>query len=58
MKKIYVNPEIQVIKLNAVSMMATSSLGISDTSVDTSGASVQLGRDTEESSSNIWDNEW
>ena len=57
MKKIYVNPEIQVIKLNAVSMMATSSLSldINDTPVDTS---LQLGRDTEESSSNIWDNEW
>ena len=58
MKKIYVNPEIQVIKLNAVSMMATSSLGINETSVDTSEPDVQLGRDTEESSSNIWDNEW
>ena len=57
MKKIYVNPEIQVIKLNAVSMMATSSLSldINDTPVDTS---LQLGRDAEESSSNIWDNEW
>ena len=58
MKKIYVNPEIQVIKLNAVSMMATSSFDISNTSVDTSNPGVQLGRDTEESSSNIWDNEW
>ena len=58
MKKTYVNPEIQVIKLNAVSMMATSSFDISNTSVDTSEPGVQLGRDTEESSSNIWDNEW
>mgnify|MGYP003301703453 CR=1 FL=1 len=58
MKKTYVNPEIQVIKLNAVSMMATSSFDISNTSVDTSNPGVQLGRDTEESSSNIWDNEW
>lgn len=58
MKKTYVNPEVKVIKLNAVSMMATSSLGISDTPVDTSVGGVQLGRDTEESSSNIWDNEW
>ena len=58
MKKTYVNPEIQVIKLNAVSMMATSSFDISDTPVNTSEPGVQLGRDTEESSSNIWDNEW
>ena len=58
MKKIYVNPEIQVIKLNAVSMMATSSFNIDDTPVNTSVEGVQLGRDTEESSSNIWDNEW
>lgn len=58
MKKTYVNPEVKVIKLNTVSMMATSSLGINNTSVDSSEEGVQLGRDTEESSSNIWDNEW
>lgn len=58
MKKTYVNPEVKVIKLNAVSMMATSSLGINNKSVDSSEEGVQLGRDTEESSSNIWDNEW
>lgn len=58
MKKTYVNPEVKVIKLNTVSMMATSSFDISDTPVDTSVEGVQLGRDTEESSSNIWDNEW
>lgn len=58
MKKTYVNPEVKVIKLNTVSMMATSSLGIINTSVDSSEEGVQLGRDTEESSSNIWDNEW
>lgn len=58
MKKIYVNPEIQVIKLNTLSMMATSSFGINNTSVNTSEEGVQLGRDTEVPSSSIWGNEW
>lgn len=57
MKKIYVNPEIQVIKLNAVSMLA-SSMDIIDTSVDSSTGGIQLGRDTEISSSNVWDKNW
>ena len=57
MKKIYVNPEVQVIKLNAVSMLA-SSMGIIDTSVDSSADDIQLGRDTEISSSNVWDKNW
>lgn len=57
MKKIYVNPEVQVIKLNAVSMLA-SSMGIIDTPVDSSADDIQLGRDTEVSSSNVWDKNW
>lgn len=57
MKKTYVNPEVQVIKLNAVSMLA-SSIGIIDTSVDSSEAGMQFGRDTEVSSSNVWDKNW
>ena len=57
MKKTYVNPEVQVIKLNAVSMLA-SSMGIIDTPVDSSEDNIQLGRDTEVSSSNVWDKNW
>lgn len=57
MKKTYVNPEVQVIKLNAVSMLA-SSMGIIDTPVDSSADDIQLGRDTEVSSSNVWDKNW
>lgn len=57
MKKTYVNPEVQVIKLDAVSMLA-SSMGIIDTSVDSSADDIQLGRDTEVSSSNVWDKNW
>ena len=58
MKKTYVNPEIQVIKLNAVSMLA-SSIGIIDnTSVDSSEEGMQFSRDTEVSSSNVWDKNW
>ena len=58
MKKTYVNPEVQVIKLNAVSMLASSIMDINDTSVDSSADGMQFGRDTEISSSNVWDKNW
>lgn len=58
MKKTYVNPEVQVIKLNTVSMLASSIMDINDTSVDSSTDGIQLGRDTEVSSSNVWDKNW
>ena len=38
-------PAVEVIKVDAVNMMAISSLGLSSTPVDTSFGGVQLGRE-------------
>ena len=38
-------PAVEVIKVDAVNMMATSVLGFGSTSVDTSATGVQLGRE-------------
>ena len=45
MKKTYMTPAVEVIKVDAVNMMAISSLGFSTTEVDTSSHGVQLGRE-------------
>ena len=46
MKKTYMTPAVEVIKVDAVNMMAISSLGLGTTSeVDTSMGGVQLGRE-------------
>ena len=59
MKKTYITPEVDVIKVGAISMLATS-MGINDDKeVDTSGDGVQLGReDNNPSSPNLWDQGW
>ena len=45
MKKAYMTPAVEVIKVDTVNMMATSSLGLSTNEVDTSIGGVQLGRE-------------
>ncbi len=45
MKKTYMAPAVEVIKVDAVNMMAISSLGLGTTEVDTSIGGVQLGRE-------------
>ena len=59
MKKTYITPEVEVIKVGAISMLAAS-MGINDDKeVDTSGDGVQLGReDNNPSSPNLWDQGW
>ena len=58
MKKQYIAPEVEVIKVGAISMLAAS-MGISDKEVDTSDGNVQLGReDNTPSSPNLWDQVW
>lgn len=58
MKKTYIAPNVEVIKVSAVNMLAAS-LGISETSVNTSEDGVQLGReDNGFSAPNVWDSEW
>ena len=59
MKKTYITPEVEVIKVGAISMLAASSMGISNDEVDTSGNGVQLGReDNTPSRPNLWDQGW
>ena len=58
MKKTYITPEVEVIKVGAISMLAAS-MGISDKEVDTSGDGIQLGReDNTPSSPNLWEQGW
>ena len=45
MKKTYMTPAVEVIKVDTVNMMATSVLGFGSTEVDTSSHGVQLGRE-------------
>ncbi|MBR2400465.1 MAG: hypothetical protein IKB03_01735 [Tidjanibacter sp.] len=50
---------METIKVSAVNMLAASVMSISDTTVDTSGDGVQLGReDNGPSAPGIWDSEW
>ena len=58
-KKTYITPSVETIKVSAVNMLAASVMSISDTTVDTSGDGVQLGReDNGPSAPGIWDSEW
>ncbi|MBO5706111.1 MAG: hypothetical protein J6S05_03815 [Bacteroidaceae bacterium] len=58
MKKTYIAPSVEVIKVGAISMLAAS-MGINNTEVDTSTDGVQLGReDNTPSSPNLWDLGW
>ena len=58
MKKNYVKPSVEVIKVNAVNMLAASML-MKNGTVDTSDEDVQLGREKKGSSfGNIWDSQW
>ena len=58
MKKNYVKPSVEVIKVNAVNMLAAS-VRMIDGTVDTSEDNVQLGREKRGSSfGNIWDSQW
>ena len=59
MKKTYIAPQVEVIKVGAISMLATS-MEINDKEVDTSGDGVQLGREDKHTPSNpnLWDQVW
>ena len=59
MKKTYIAPSVEVIKVGAISMLAASMVINNDTTVDTSGTGVQLGReDNTPGSPNLWDQGW
>jgi hypothetical protein len=56
MKKTYIAPSVEVIKVGAISMLAAS-MGINDKEVDTE--TDQLGReDNTPSTPNLWDQGW
>ena len=59
MKKTYIAPQVEVIKVGAISMLAAS-MKINDKEVDTSGDGVQLGREDKHTPShpNIWEQGW
>jgi hypothetical protein len=58
MKKTYIAPQVEVIKVGAISMLAAS-MKINDKEVDTSGDGVQLGReDNTPSRPGIWEQGW
>ena len=58
MKKTYITPSVETIKVSAVNMLAASIMSISDTTVDTSNGE-QLGREDNGSSApGVWDSEW
>ena len=59
MKKTYITPSVETIKVSAVNMLAASLQVFSETEVDTSADGVQLGReDNGLSVPGIWDSEW
>ena len=59
MKKTYIAPSVEVIKVGAISMLAASIEINNTTTVDTSGDGVQLGReDNTPSRPNLWDQGW
>ena len=58
MKKTYITPSVETIKVSAVNMLAAS-MRISEDTVNTSDAGVQLGREDNGSSApGVWDSEW
>ena len=58
MKKTYIAPSVEVIKVGAISMLAAS-MELNDTTVDTSEEGGQLGReDDNPGSPNLWDQGW
>ena len=57
MKKTYIAPYVELIKVNAVNMLAAS-MGISEDEVNTSEEGVQENRREGLSSKSVWESEW
>jgi hypothetical protein len=57
MKKTYITPSVETIKVSAVNMLAAS-LQINNTEVDTSDGNVQLGREDKPVTPNLWEQGW
>ena len=57
MKKTYITPSVEVIKVGAISMLAAS-MRINDDEVNTSVDGVQLGREDRPNNPNLWEQGW
>ena len=57
MKKMYVAPEVETIKVNAMNMLAAS-LDVNEEEVDPSVSGDQLGREDNPSRPNLWEQGW
>lgn len=57
MKKTYIIPSVEVIKVGATSMLAAS-VKMFDKEVDTTSEDGQLGREDNPSRPNIWEQGW
>lgn len=58
MKKVYMRPVATVIKIDATQQLMTGSMELKNNSVDTDEEGVQLGRDKDTSSPNLWEQMW
>lgn len=58
MKKTYIAPSVEVIKVEAASIVAASMKLDNDTPVDTSVDGGQLGREDRPSRPNVWEQGW
>jgi len=59
MKKTYIAPEVETVKVNTVSMLATSGeQGSIETGGNTGDASGALGREDNPSRPNLWEQGW
>lgn len=58
MKKMYIAPEVEEIKVNAMNMLAQSDMSLKDTETDTSQPGGQLGREDNPSRPGIWEQGW
>lgn len=56
MKKTYITPSVEVIRVDSINMMATSLAVHGDKEVNTE--TEQLGREDNSNNSNIWEQGW
>ena len=54
----YITPEVEEIKVNAMNMLAQSDMNLNETETDTSQPGGQLGREDNPSRPNIWEQGW
>ena len=58
MKKMYITPSVEEIKVNAMNMLAQSDMNLNETETDTSQPGGQLGREDNPSRPNLWEPGW